>query len=512
MPSLLDFLTGNSVEHSDFIETQAENAFLKTRLDDAEIKIDDLEESLLEIADAFDNIGWSPLDKVSAKEMPLATVKKASEVSRSMLAVNPFVKAGVEARIAYIWGNGVDFDKIEDATKESMKKNRKIMFSPQAYAERERTAATDGNIFTALHREDTSMFRIPLEQIAGSVSNPENQEEIWYYKREWKVSKTNSTTGVEKQETFIRYYPSLPYATKLEDEGKTVPKRWGKHGVDQNYVMQHEAVNKQVGWRWGIPDIMPVLFFAKVYKEYLEDNVTLVKAYSRIANQVKSPTQASANSAAVQIGSTPTRDPITGEMRSVGATAITGLQTELVPTGLSGSQVDFSNGSPLAAGIAAGLEVSLDDVMPGESSGTATGISVTTLRAMESRQQLWGDSMVDLFEFWGDEDVEITWRNIDEDETHRRVQSVQLAYDGGLLHQEEARKEVLEMLRIVPTSEEMPVSPAIQAAEKAAEQAEAVAKATPAVVPGQGKSGSVGSVNSGRGQVKEAVKKSMANK
>jgi hypothetical protein len=508
MPRLLDFLNGTDTQHADFIATQAENALLRNHLDSAEIRIDDLEESLLEIADAFDNIGWSPLDSQSATEMPLGTVKKASEVARAMLAVNPFVKAGVEARIAYIWGNGVDFDKLEDSTKKIMKKNRKILFSPQGYAERERIAATDGNVFTALHRDDTSMFRIPLAQIAGSVSNPENAEEIWYYKRQWKVRKTNSTNGVEKDEEFTRYYPSLSYATKLEDSGKAVPKRWGKFGVDQNYVIQHEAVNKQVGWRWGVPDIMPVIFFAKVYKEYLEDNVTLVKAYSRIANQVKAPTQATANSAAVQIGSTPTRDPITGEMRSVGATAITGLQTELVPTGLSGSQVDFSNGSPLAAGIAAGLEVSLDDVMPGENP-TAGGISVTTLRAMESRQQLWGDSFVDLFEFWGDEDVEVTWRNIDEDETHRRVQSVQLAYDGGLLHQEEARKEVLEMLRIVPTSDEMPVAPAIEAAEVAAEQAAEVAKATPTVVPGQGKSGSVGSVNSGKGQVKQAVKKSM---
>jgi hypothetical protein len=202
-------------------------------------------------------------------------------------------------------------------------------------------------------------------------------------------------------------------------------------------------------------------------------------------------------------------------MSSTGGTLVTGTDTAINATGLSATQVDFSKGSSLAAGIAAGLEVSLDVILSSSAnSGQGSTLDLPTLRAMEFRQQLWTTSFTELFEFWGDEDVKVTWRDIDEDETHRRVQSVQLAYDGGQLHQEESRKETLELLRIVPTSDAMPIAPDIKAAEVAAQNAEKIAAATPTptVVPGQGKSGSVGSVNSGRGQVKAAVKKSMVNK
>ena len=515
---LLDFISrsfeGNmATDMSDAISTQAENDFLRAQLDSAEMRMEDLEESLLEIADAFDNIGFAPLDARTSNEMPLATVKKASEVARALDAVNPFVKRGVNARVSYIWGNGVEFENANTTITDAIKNNRTTMFSQQAYEERERAAATDGNVFTALHRDNHTMFRVPLMQIVGSVSNPDNNEEIWLYKREWTVKTKNGNTEEEKEATKTRYYPSLAYARVLEDSGKNMPTRWGKFGVDQKYVMQHTAVNKQIGWRWGTPDIMAVIYWAKAYKEYLEDNITLVKAYSRIAWQIKAASQGAANSAAAQWAQTPTRDPLTGELQDVGGTAVTGRLTEIVPTGLNASAVDFEGGTPLSAAVASGLEVSLDVILSSaENSGEGSTLDLPTLRAMKSRQDLWGNSFLDLFEFWGDDEVKVTWGAIDEDETHRRVQSVQLAYEGGLLFQEEARKETLKTLKMVAEKDGLPVAPSIVAAEKAAENAQKVAAAKPSVVPGQGRSGAVGSINSGRGQVRAAAKKSMVNK
>lgn len=517
--ALRDFIFGEGKQYG-FAQPSLNERMLLERLDDAQVRIEELEESLLEVADAFDNIGWSPMgfaDPQQVNEIPLKTVKRVAEVARAMEAVNPFVKSAVRARISYIWGNGVQFENLDAATEKALRKNRDSLFSQQAFEQRERALATDGNLFTAVHRDDYSTFRVPLAQISGSISNPDDDEDIWYYKREWTTKKNSSANDgeVDNTKTNIRWYPSMQYAQRLEQEGKSLPKRWGKYGVDQNYVIQHIAVNRQIGWRWGVPDVMAVIYFAKAYKEFLEDNLTLVKAYSRIAMQIKTPTRAGANAAAAQYMSTPVRDPLTGEMSSVGATAITGSDTEIVATALSASEVKFDNGNTIAAAIAAGLDVSLNDVLPAEGGSAETGnvIENRTLKAMESRQNLWEYALLDLFEFWGDDDAKVTWRNISEDETHRRVQSVQLAYEGGTLFQDEARKEVLEMLRIVPMhpEKEMPVSPKVQAAEKAAENAEKQAEMQ-SVVPAQGKSGSVGSINSGRGQVKQAVKKAMVNK
>lgn len=487
----------------------SEQAF-RNALNDAEIRISDLEESLLEVADAFDNIGWDGgIQPQEAKEFSLKTVKSMALIARAVNITNPFVKKGVEARISYIWGDGVEFKNLDASSEKLIKDNYKRVFSPQAYEEQERAAATDGNVFRAVSRSNKPIIRIPLEQIAGKIANPDNSEEVWYYKREWEVKKTRLDDGSEDTITNVRYYPSITYAKQLEDANKNLPTRLNKAGVEQDYVMQHMAVNKQIGWAWGVPDILPVIFFAKVYKEYLEDNVTLVKAYSRIAMQVKADTGGTANAVSAAYSKAPTRDPITGELRGgVGATAVTGTGTEMVPLGLNASAVDFTGGDPLAVGIAAGLLVSKTDILPDVQPGA---MPVTTLKAMASRQNFWGDSFIELFEFWGEDDVEITWGQIDEDETHRRVQSVQLAYDGGQLFQEESRAETLKTLKMVPTKDGLPVAPAIVAAQAAADNAVKVAAATP-VTPGQGKSGSVGSVNSGRGQVKAAVKKSMVNK
>src|SRR5690606_15210592 len=116
------------------------------------------------------------------------------------VAVNPFVKRGVRARVSYVWGTGVAFDKVDSAT-EQMRVNRNKMFSSQAYEELELAAATDGNVFRALPidnerniENESTVLRIPLSQITDAVSNPDDFEEIWLYKRSWTVTTTDSRT------------------------------------------------------------------------------------------------------------------------------------------------------------------------------------------------------------------------------------------------------------------------------------------------------------------------------
>lgn len=370
-------------------------------------ELQEVQEDLLKISDAFDNVGWSPLPGEEAKELSLKTVKDIAAIARAMNAMNPFVKRGVNARISYVFGRGVKFDGIENI-KDAFGRNRSKLFAPQAYEELERVLATDGNAFTALPVKDevngmpTSAFRVILDQITGSISNPMDSEEIWYYQRTYKVVVTNRETGEQDSKEEVKWYASLGYYQKLQSMGKSLPRRWNKYGVEQNYVIQHTAVNKQVGWRWGVPDILPVIFWAKAYKEYLEDNAMLVKAYSRLAWQVKVPNASAGNVASAQVMSPPTRDPMTGELRNIGGTTI-GTH-DVTPMPASGSGVNFDNGSALASAIAAGLEVSKVVILSdsGTSNRAAEGsLDLPTLKAMESRQQVHVERFMEIFEFWG---------------------------------------------------------------------------------------------------------------
>ena len=461
-------------------------AALEVRLEEAEEEnrylaqeVREAKEDLLKIADAFDSVGWAPLDSKNAKEISLETVKRASHTARALYAMNPFVQSGVNARIGYIWGRGVAFDGV-DSVMDEIESNRKKIFCDQAYVELERALATDGNAFYAIPNEEADeeslTFRIPLDQIMSAVSNPDDVEDVWYYRREWTVKLTNSQTGDQREVTKIKYYPSMEYFQRLKKAEKNLPRRWKDAGVEQNYVIQHVAVNKQVGWRWGVPDILPVIFWAKAYKEYLEDNATLVKAYSRIAWQIQAGSTGSAQAAGAQVMAPPTRDPFTGDLQYVGSTVVTGPGTVANAMPATGSQVDFSKGAALAAAIAAGLQVSKTIITrdPGEGNrATAETLDLPTLKAMESRQRLHTDRFLDLFEFWGaditpavsskDRETQeaeaanagsgyalVTWPQIESDSTKDRISAVGSAAELGIIFKQEARKDALDTLGIAP--------------------------------------------------------------
>lgn len=502
----------------------------------------EVQEDLLKISDAFDNIGWVPLPGQETKEISLKTVKKIAEVGRAMYAINPFVKRGVDARISYVWGKGLSFDGI-DEIQQKISDNRKKMFSAQAYAEFEQALATDGNVFTAIPIDGKAKpselaIRVPLEQIQDAISNPLDNEEIWYYKRSYMERKTDPSTGNQTETQIDKYYVSMAYYQKrIKDGQKNLPRNINKIGVEQNFVIQHVAVNKQVGWRWGLPDVAAVIFWAKAYKEYLEDNAMLVKAYSRLAWQIKVPSGQAGAATAAQVMRPPTRDPLTGELKDVGGTALTGLGQELSPIAANGSTVDFSKGSALAAAIASGLSVSKIVITsdPGEGNrATAETLDLPTLKAMESRQLLHTDRFLDLFQFWGakidpgegispreiseakafregdpkpekDGGTEekyalVTWPQIQSDTTKDRITGLGTAVELGILYKQEARKEALDVFGIapykpwddLPTLEDDPMAQQkFEQEQERFEAEQAAAQQQQSVIAAQGRSGGV---------------------
>ena len=490
--AMLDFLRGtnplNIQEDVNGYIVAEQNTHLYEEVNYLSNEVRTIQEDMLRISDAFDNVGWATLDQAEVAEIPLETVKKVSKIARELVLLNPNVKSGVSARIGYVWGKGVTFDGV-DKIDEKLVKNRSKVFSPQALEEFERALSTDGNVFLAVPvKEEDNIIRIKFAEIEGSVSNPVDSEEIWLYKREYSIDAVNGQTGVVEKKTVIKYYMSLPYYQKLQAEGKNPPKRFAKFGVEQNYVIQHTTVNRQVGWRWGVPDVMPVIFWAKAYKEYLEDNSTLVSAYSRLAFQVKGQTVNGLQSAAATVMRPATRDSMTGESRNVGGTAILGAGNELSPVAATGSSVDFSKGAAMAAMIAAGLEVPLNAIIPNETSASVTGtesLPPNVLKAMLARQELHTERFLELFEYWGvkirpdtsngKKDVQealatdkkttadkkatgstepeyamVTWPQIQTDSTKDRTTSLGTMVELGILYKEEARKDALEVFGIAP--------------------------------------------------------------
>lgn len=462
------------------------------QLDTALDQIERLEESLANVVLAIDDIGWKPLgENVDATEIPLDTVKEACQVTRGLLTLNPLIKRGIAVRTSYIWGQGWKFEGIEDSDPILTNvKNRKWVFSEQAVAELESCLGTDGNLFTILTKGRTrakakgTIERLPMKQITGTVTNPENAEDVWFYKREWDDRRTNYTTAEPITQTRKAYYPADDY-----DVANGKPRVIAGVPVVWDSAILHVAGSKQVGWKWGTPDLLSVVFWSKAYKEYLETMQTLTKAYARFAWKVNSPTAAGVNAVASRVAQTPARHPITNQVSDVGGTAGMANGMNLQAVGRSSNAVDFGGGLPLAAMIAAGLEVPLTTLTSDAGSANRSAgetLSEPTIKAMEMRQKLWSNFYERLFAYFG-KTVRVSWPKIESEPTLKKIQAITSAMAANVLHAQEVRDYIVDALGLdndleLPTEEELgllilAINKEAEAAEKAAADAEKLASA-----------------------------------
>lgn len=440
------------------VKQGAELARLSEQNNALQNSIEVLQESFADAMLALDDVGWKPLGgDEDATEIRLETIKTISQTTRGLVAINPLIKRGVAVRTTYIWGEGVKFEGVDENDPIlTDRTNKKFLFSPQAQAEMEACMATDGQLFTLISKSRArrlvgnsgvaKITRVPMKEITGTMSDPENKEDVWFYRRDFTVESSDYRTGEKNTSTKSVWYPATDY-----DQTNGKPFNIQGKPVVWNSAILHNTANKQIGWKWGAPDLMSVIFWTKAYKEFLENSATLVKAYSRFAFKVTAQTKNGVQGAATKVAAQPVRDPFTGEVSSVGGTAVMGMGTSLSTIGRTGGSVDFSAGLPLAAMIAAGLEIPLTSLTADGGSSNrsaAETLEAPTLKAMKARQQLWGGYFERLFDYLGKPNVKVIWGQIDSGDLLRKMQSITAALPLNVLHAEELRELVKTALEI----------------------------------------------------------------
>lgn len=429
-----------------------------------------VENRMADIQLAIDDIGWQPLGgDFGGDELPKSAIEDVSDLLRATLVMNPLVKRGIAVRTSYIWGKGVQFTGIDQKNAVFTNPlNQRFLFSSEALAENERCLATDGNFFVLARgsirqrrskgTSEPTVMRIPFKQITAHYCNPENPEEVWFFRREWTETVT-SAEGEVKATPRKMWYPSDSYQIP---RGKRPPQTIQKIKVDWTGVLIDHSVNKQVGWKWGAPDAMSVVFWAKAHKEFLEDQARLVKSYSRFAFKATAPTPKSVKAVAAKVGSN-TGNAIPHSAREdIGGTAVMAPGSNIQAVGRTSGSVDFSAGLPLASYVAAGLEVPLTDLLSDSSLSNRSAAETLTsskLAAMVERQKSWASFFKRLFAYWGKE-VDVHFERIEDDTTAKAIQAVAQASTLNVLHAEEVRDLVKNILDIdtdldLPTEAEL---------------------------------------------------------
>lgn len=407
-------------------------------------KIERMEESMADVILRMEDLGWQKLmgEVENSKSIPLSTVKTASETARSVAVLNPLVVRGISVRTAYIWGNGVNFvpkkaksGKLSEAKKLDTTSQgffdqpnvKKWLASDQAWQEMEKALSTDGNFFMLVSKNTVTargrrtarhdIQRIPIDQIDGVVTHRDNQEDIWFYKRQW----TRTSLDGTGDETMEVYYPAIDY----DDNLNTRPDSIADVKVDWDSRVAHRSVNKQTGWKWGVPTLWSIMPWAKAHKEFLETQLQLTKAYARFAFKATAPTAGAAKSAAAKVAAAPGTDPYSGNPNQIGG-AFFGAGINLQAVGKPGGAVDFEAGKALAGYVAAGLSVPLSDLLADaahanrSSTETVFESNAKVMEAEQAANKVFFDS---IFEFLG-LDVHAKFPPINKEVTYRQVQAI----------------------------------------------------------------------------------------
>lgn len=439
---------------------------------------------------ALEDIGWRPLMGLSegANSFTLDALHHASELCRAVATVNPLVGRGLRVRTGYVWGSGVSVVPKEfiqgpgrprtvNVEPELPEGIEEVLTGTLAQLELERSSGTDGNLFFLVDRRTKEVLRVPFEEITEGVSQKGNRERLLYIRRTWndwdleldfdagiELNPITAPKAAARGRTWIRadregsvsggttkagfsfkdvWYPT-PAGLRALGRNRGSAQIAGDP-VDHTKVLVHVPFNRLTGWRWGIPDVLPAVWWTKAYKEYLENCSTLTKAYARFAWKVTSDRSRSVRRTAASMAQAPRNDPATGNPLNVGASAVLGAGQDLSAVG-GNTKVDFDAGRPLAAMIAAALDVPLPALLEDPSianNAAATSLDTSTILVMQARQKVMDEMFRSIFKVLGLK-VRLRWPEISEEPIHRRLQALDMAIRLGLFSADEARAMVID--------------------------------------------------------------------
>lgn len=375
--------------------------------------------------------------------MDLEQLKSTSKLAREMAAGSGLIKRGITLRHSYIHSKPLVVPGVDDSTGTRKgrpsrevafvrkSQNQTALFGASATYPMESALATDGCYLLLGDNKTKTLHAIPLFEIEDIYVDPTFPGEIWAYKRSW------VTMEGKDRKTQQRWYYTDRYTGTKRSKIDDTP-------VDLNHTMIDMWVNRQVGWPLGLPDVLPALLWARIYTELIHYGKIVNDALASFVAKVKVKSKAGAKDAAVKMGGA-----------RPGQTAVYGEGNEVDVFSSAGRTYDFDGVRPVAALVATAMEVSLvhllsDPGAAGSSYGSASNLDLPTKRAMTIRQNEWA-AFVERVIAWGSgAKVNISFPPLEEPDLYRSVQSVTMAWQTGLLHEQEARNAMLAALGRVP--------------------------------------------------------------
>lgn len=371
-----------------------------------------------------EDAGWSLLSgDASDMAIPFDVIKDHAARARRLSALNPIVKRGLVVRNAYMWTDPVYYKGAGPQDDKVIAANAATCFSQQARVDDELAFCTEGCVTYLVDPKRKTAFSVPVARLHNTASDT-------FTGRVYALLISDGSSQTDKD---AKWYV-------IADESKIVTVDDPHHETDKTMRAVYVTVNRLNGDKYGKPDLISALYYAQAYKEYLETAHLLTKALARIAYKTTSVNARQQKAVSSRMSSS-----------GIGGTASVGAGQDITAVSKAGAGIDFSAGTPLAAMVSAALDIPLSvlltDGSAGGRQGAETALEDPTFKALELRRGTHRVVVESIGRALGI-NMTMEFGAINNDQVHRRVQSLVLAYQNKAIHQIEMRSAILQILHM----------------------------------------------------------------
>ena len=234
---------------------------------------------------ALQNVEWRREINLSWLEFSRWGIQQIILISRLYYIKNPIVRRLIDVCSIYVFGRGVEIsssDPDADAElKDFFDRNQKV-FGQVGLVDAEKRKYYDGNLFWALFSDKTASGKttvrsIDATEIMDIITDPDDTDQPWYYRRVWVARKFDVNTGQIATEHQECYHPALNFLPKEQ------PAQINNQPVKWDVPVYHRKDGAVAKWNFGCPKIYPAIDWAKASRRFLEACATVKQALATFA-------------------------------------------------------------------------------------------------------------------------------------------------------------------------------------------------------------------------------------
>ncbi|MCK4793833.1 MAG: hypothetical protein KAV87_59440 [Desulfobacteraceae bacterium] len=330
--------------------------------------------------------GWINLSGTTGDVITAAERITNLKLSRLYATKDPMGKQAIRLWTDYTFGSGMVWDTEDDRAKKALdgfwnSKDNQSVCSARGQRKSSDKLLQDGEVFFAifLGAEGKAKIRLidPLE-ITEIITNPDDKEDIRFYRRKWTDNQGRS------HETIYRSTTNAKGESALDIHGKSIKQS------DEALVYQ---LTYNTTTQRGNPLLLPALLWMKYHTKFLSSRIAIMLALAKFAWKSK-----------VKGGQT-TVDTIKAKTHdkeiTAGSQLVENMGVDTTPikadTGASGA---YQDGRMIKLQIAAAVgipEQYFGDISIGNLA-TAKTVELPMMKMFQSYQKVWADTYQDINE------------------------------------------------------------------------------------------------------------------